>query len=97
MVCLSSCFGKTSQDLPSDEEAIENFRKHRQKLEQIRELVLSNLKYELSERLDDLLEESNCTSVSKRREGRVFITYFEGGTMLAGSEMAYIYMNLLRV
>lgn len=39
IICLSSCFGKTSRDLPRIEEAIENIQKHRQKLEQIRRYI----------------------------------------------------------
>lgn len=90
---LSSCFGKTSRDLPRDEEAVENFRKHRQTLEQIKDLVLSDPKYEESNELEDLLEESNCSRVSRRRGDRVLITYFEGGTILSSSELLYIYME----
>lgn len=93
IICLSSCFGKTSRDLPRIEEAIENFQKHRQKLEQIRDLVLSNSKYELSGELEDLLEESNCQKVTKHGNDVVLITYFHGGTILSSSYLYYMYME----
>lgn len=93
IICLSSCFGKTSKDLPTDQEAIENFLKHKETLEQIRILVLSDPNYQRNEKLEDLLEESNCSKALKRRGGRVLITYFSGGTILSSSELFYIYME----
>lgn len=56
VICLSSCFGKTSKDLPSNQDAIESFFKHKETLEKIRELTTYTTINEISKTFDTLLD-----------------------------------------
>lgn len=55
-ICLNSCFGKTSKDLLSNQEAIDNFFKHKETLEQIRELTTYTSINEIAKTFDTLLD-----------------------------------------
>lgn len=93
LLLLTSCWGPTSRDLPSDQEAIDHFKQHKELFEQIKYLALATSEYKSDQIIQKLLREADCKDIRVDRSKRIVVTYFTGGTILAGSTLDYIYMD----
>lgn len=93
LLCLSSCIGIVQKDMPSDDEAVINFQQNRQEFKRFEDLVLSSSHNEHNDTIASLLSRTNCQSVWKDRNGKIIVTYYEGGGPLAGIELYYLYMK----
>ena len=93
LLLSASCWGPTSKDRPSDEEAIEHFKEHELQFEQLKDLVYSTRDPKSDPAIQRLLKEADCKSIQLGLSKQIVISYFSGGTILAASSLDYIYMD----
>lgn len=79
--------------MPTDEEAATNFYKNKEDFQQLKELVLSDPNYKGNDTVIRLLSQTNCINIFKDRNGKIIVTYYEGGGVLASIELYYLYMQ----
>lgn len=93
IVCLNSCVGIVQKRMPTDDDAVMNFNQNKEDFQQLKELVLSDSNYKDNDTAISLLSRINCINVFKDRNGKIIVTYYEGGGPLAGIELYYLYMQ----
>lgn len=93
LLYFSSCVGIVQRNMPTENEAIMNFHKNREEFQRLEKLVLSDDSYEDNDTILSLLSRTNCISVFKDRNNKIIVTYYEGGGVLAGVELFYLYMQ----
>ena len=92
LLFFTSCWSATSKDQPSDQEAIEHFKQHKELFDRIKDLALVTSEYKSDRMIQELLKEADCKSIAVY-DGMVFITYFSGGTVLSSTDLEYVYMH----
>lgn len=92
LLFLTSCWGATSKDQPSDHETIEHFKQHKELFDRIKDLALVTSEYKSDRMIQELLKEADCKSIAVY-DGMVFITYFSRGTVLSSTDLEYVYMH----